>query len=131
MQMGGEFLLDTNIVIALLAEDKSVTHQLSQADAALLPSPVVGELYFGARHSSRIKENLEKVSELTTAFSVVECGIQTAWHYGQIKQQLRSKGTPIPENDIWIAALAVEYGLILVSRDQHFSYIEGLSWNRW
>ena len=49
--------------------------------------------------------------------------VETARHYGIIKSQLKKKGRPIPENDVWIAAIAKEYDLTLVTRDDHFSYI--------
>ncbi|TDA70360.1 MAG: type II toxin-antitoxin system VapC family toxin [Clostridia bacterium] len=55
----------------------------------------------------------------------------TAYYYGQVKAQLKVKGHPIPENDIWIAAAALQHGLTLVSRDTHFKPIEGLSLEAW
>ena len=55
------------------------------------------------------------------------CDFDTARLYGRIKAELRRKGKPIPENDIWIAAAAIQYGLTLVTRDRHFDFIDGLS----
>jgi tRNA(fMet)-specific endonuclease VapC len=55
----------------------------------------------------------------------------TAKHYAQIRHVLRVKGRPIPENDIWIAAVAIQYGLILLTRDAHFQAVDGLSLKSW
>jgi tRNA(fMet)-specific endonuclease VapC len=59
------------------------------------------------------------------------CDEQTARQYGRISQQLRKKGRPIPQNDMWIAALALQHGLTLVTRDAHFSHIDGLLLQDW
>jgi len=59
------------------------------------------------------------------------CDIETATHYARIKNDLRLKGKPIPENDIWIAALALQHGLILATRDAHFGEVDGLTVVRW
>ena len=63
--------------------------------------------------------------------SVLFCDLTTAQHYGQTKNALRAKGRPIPENDLWIAAIALQYGLVLVTRDDHFSLIDGLLLANW
>ena len=62
---------------------------------------------------------------------VLVCDPGTAWEYARIKIDLRSKGRPIPENDIWIAATARQHGLTLVTRDQHFSAVDGLKCDAW
>jgi len=62
---------------------------------------------------------------------VLACDTETAREYGQIKNSLRAKGKPIPENDIWIAAIAIQYDLTLVTRDGHFTEIEGLATETW
>lgn len=59
------------------------------------------------------------------------CDAETAQHYGRIKQGLRRRGRPIPENDLWIAATALQHQLVLVTRDDHFYLIEGLATERW
>ncbi len=58
-------------------------------------------------------------------------GVDTALNYGQIKNELRSKGKPIPENDVWIAALAIQHGLTLLSRDPHFQNVSNLVVEAW
>ena len=129
--MSGEFLLDTNRVIALTLRDDSVLEKLQDDVTVFLPSIVLGELCFGAYRSGRVQENLARVAELATSSTVLDCDASTARHYGRIKNGLREAGRPIPENDVWIAALAQQYGLILASRDAHFDHIEDLEVQAW
>lgn len=129
--MSGRYLLDTNIVISLFAEDKHVYTKLKKAREIYLPAIVIGELYYGAYHSTRKDENLKKIDDFKTEVAILSCDEFSAKFYGQIKSQLRKKGAPIPENDLWIAAIAIQYDLILVTRDGHFKYIDGLSLEKW
>jgi tRNA(fMet)-specific endonuclease VapC len=62
---------------------------------------------------------------------VLVCDVETARHYGRVRNELRRKGRPIPENDIWIAATARQHDLILVTRDPHFDEVEGLPIEAW
>lgn len=129
--MSGRFLLDTNIVIALFAQDVAVQQQLATATEVFVPSIVLGELYYGARKSARVTTNVAQVDAFAVSSAVLVCDTATSRHYGQTKNELRAKGRPIPENDIWIAAIALQYGLTLVSRDGHFSEIDSLSIEAW
>jgi tRNA(fMet)-specific endonuclease VapC len=129
--MSGRYLLDTNIVIALFAREAAVLEQLSNAEATLIPSIAVGELYYGARKSARWEANLARLDALVSTVPILPCDTLTARRYGQIKDQLRRQGQPIPENDIWIAALALEHALTLVTRDAHLSQVMGLSVVAW
>jgi tRNA(fMet)-specific endonuclease VapC len=72
------------------------------------------------------KKNIEKLEEFIVSSSVLESDINTAKEYGIIKNELRRKGKPIPENDIWIAAFAKQYNLILVTFDVHFKEISSI-----
>lgn len=125
------FLLDTNIVIALFAQEPDVLQKLSQAREVFLSSIVLGELYYGAAKSARSQANSERVTELAARSAVLVCDTETAQVYGQIKNQLRAKGKPLPENDIWVAAVALQHDLILVSRDAHFQEVETLTTVAW
>ncbi|MBD2777963.1 type II toxin-antitoxin system VapC family toxin [Iningainema tapete] len=129
--MSGRFLLDTNIVIALFEEDVSVQEKLAQANQVFISSTVVGELYYGAYRSRRVAANIARIEEFTNSNTVLPCDLVTSQFYGQIKNFLKLKGRPIPENDIWIAAIAQQYKLILVSRDQHFMEIDRLTVETW
>lgn len=121
------FLIDTNIVIAIFAQEAGVLQRLQQALFYFLPSIVLGELYYGARKSGRVEANVQRVEDFVAHNAVLDCDAETARHYGLIREALRAKGKPIPENDIWIAALALQHDLTLVSRDAHFNEIDGLS----
>lgn len=129
--MSGSYLLDANIVIALFASDTAVTERLSHAAEVFIPSIVIGELFYGARKSSRITENATRIDEFVRSNAVLSCDVETARRYGEIKDGLRQKGRPIPENDIWIAALALQHTLVLVSRDAHFREVENLELEVW
>lgn len=129
--MNGEYLVDTNIIIALFAGESSVLEKIRNAPGIHIPSIVLGELYYGAFNSTKVNDNIEIIRKFSQEASVLSCNILTASHYGEIKSQLKAKGHPIPENDIWIAALSVQYNLILVTRDSHFRYISTLKTLKW
>ncbi len=129
--MSGKYLLDTNIVIALFAEDPSVQKHIAKAGEIFIPAPVIGELFFGAFKSERPKANSARIENFAASNTVLACDIGTSREYGRIKNILHKKGFPIPENDIWIAALAMEHGLTLVSRDEHFKKIDKLKRTTW
>ena len=129
--MSGRYLLDTNIIIALFADEAIVKNNLSQADEVFIPSIAIGELCYGARKSRRTQANLAIVDELVVNSTVLECDAETARQYGEIKNDLRLKGRPLPENDIWIAAIAFQHNLILVTRDAHFQEIMNLQTATW
>ena len=117
--MTGRFLPDTNIVIALFAADAVVLREFADADVIALSSVVLGELYYGARKSLRAAENVARIDAFADGNLVLSCDAGTARQYGVIKEALRAKGRMIPENDIWLAATALQYGLILATRDEH------------
>ena len=131
MPQSGKYLLDTNIVIAMFADAEELQERRQIADKVFLPSPVVGELCYGARKSSRPIENLTRVNRLIQDFRVIPCNLETARWYGIIKDNLRRRGRLIPDNDIWIAAIAMQRGLILVTRDAHFDEVESLQTEYW
>jgi len=76
--MGGRYLLDTNILIALFANDTRVKQELSQADEVFIPSIAIGELCFGARKSVHVEDNLKQIDDLGAKSNVLSCDIQTA-----------------------------------------------------
>jgi len=129
--MSGRYLLDTNIIIGLFASEASIINNLAQAEEVFIPSIALGELYFGARKSGRSQKNLERIDEFVSNVTVIECNAITASHYGDGKNKLRMKGRPLPENDVWIAALALQYELTLVTRDAHFQQVDNLETAFW
>lgn len=124
-------ILDTNALSAFLDGDKLVVELLSGAPDLYLPVIVLGEYQFGLK-ASRLKKTREPQ---LLAFSRV-CNIlpileSTVGCYATIRDSLRKAGTPIPENDIWISALALEYQLPVVTRDSHFLNVKQIDVRSW
>lgn len=124
--MSGKVLVDTNVVIALFAGDPDASSYLEKCSELFLCVPVLGELWYGALASTRVKENLQRVEGFAKTVMVLGCDPGTTICYGEMKFALRKKGRPIPDNDMWIAAVAQQHRLKLVSRDSHFTHIDGL-----
>jgi tRNA(fMet)-specific endonuclease VapC len=127
----GKYILDTNIIIALFKNDESVKKHLLELNEIFIPSIVLGELYYGAFNSKLINDNIQKIDELRKVSSVLLCDQYTSLEYGKIKAELKSKGKPMPENDIWIASITKQHNLILVTRDDHFFNVEEVKITRW
>lgn len=121
-------LLDTNAYVALLQGHRGVLSLISQTDRVALSTVVLGELLFGFRNGSRFQDNLRRLQSFLAEPEVVTLPVSltTADHYGIIAASLRSQGTPIPVNDIWIAAHAKQSGAALLTFDSHFQKVEGL-----
>lgn len=94
MPATGRVLLDTNILIALLAEEPAVVRDVQNAETVHVPAIALGELY-GALKSARAALNVERVAALAAKSAVLACDATTAATYGEIKATLRAKGTPI------------------------------------
>lgn len=122
--MSGRYLLDTNIIIDLFNGDDVVTKKILTCSEVFVPNIVIGELYYGSYGSKKTKSNLKRLEEFIVSSTVINTTVETARIYGHIKNELKKKGTPIPENDIWIAALAKQYSLKLLTRDRHFESID-------
>ena len=131
MNQNGKYLLDTNIVIALFSEEITVQEKVRNAAVVALAPPIIGELCYGAQKSDKVSENLYRINRFVQQNAFFPCDLETAQLYGTIRDQLRRKGRPIPDNDIWIAAIARQRGLILVTRDAHFDEVESLQIERW
>jgi len=129
--MNGRYLLDTNIVIALFGGEQSVVDKLATAPEVFIPSIVLGELYYGVQRSTRVAQNHTRVDAFAAESVVLSCNANTALWYGLVKNDLRLKGRPIPENDVWIAALARQHDLTVVSRDGHFAEVPDLEIVAW
>src|SRR5690606_14232795 len=106
--------------------DPDIEFQLGRADVVFVPAIVLGELFYGSYKSTRVEENLGRIEAFATQSAIMNCDTDTARHYGRLKDSLRRKGKPLPENDIWIAALAVQHEMKLVSRDAHFTEVDEL-----
>jgi tRNA(fMet)-specific endonuclease VapC len=129
--MNERFLLDTNAAIAYMAQETSLLVLIENADAVFVPSIVLGELFYGAEKSGRIEANRVEVETFAMSGAVLNCDAGSARQYGRIRQMLRSKGKPIPQNDTWIAVLALQHNLILLTKDHHFNEVDGLLVQGW
>lgn len=129
--IGNSVLLDTNIISALLTGDVAIADNIDAVQEAFIPVIVLGELHYGAQYSANIQKNTNNINKLIERYGILKADEQTAEVYGVLKASLRRKGKPIPENDIWIAAIAYQHDLTLITRDKHFSEIDELKIIAW
>jgi len=129
--MNGKYLLDTNVIIDLINNNRNIKLSFDNNKEIIIPSIVIGELYFGAYNSKDISKNINTIINLIIDNNIINCSVETAEIYGKVKSELRLKGRPIPENDIWIASIAIQNNLILVSKDKHFNEIDDLKLEVW
>ena len=120
--------IDTNIYSAFKNGNQQITDILENADEVLIPVTVLGELYSGFQIGSLMEKNLNELDEFLSkpGISIISINKEIAFRYGFITKELRKKGTPIPTNDIWIAASTMDTGSILLSSDKHFKEVPGL-----
>lgn len=118
-------LIDSHRFIDFCAGDEATVERFEQAALLVVPFVVLAEIRVGAQLARRGETQVRVLTELLNQPGVrtVHSTDGTAHHYAAIYAQLRRKGTPIPTNDIWIAALALEHNLVLYSRDAHFDHI--------
>jgi tRNA(fMet)-specific endonuclease VapC len=118
-------LLDTSAYSALQRGDRGILTLLQRSECVAVPVIVLGELHSGFRAGARRAENEELLTRFLGKSSVRILSVthDTALHYAEIDVFLRSKGRPIPRNDVWIAALAIEHGMLLLTLDAHFQEI--------
>jgi len=115
-------LLDTSAYASLMRGDAEILELLSQATQLFVPSIVLGELHSGFRRGSRMVENERQLRAFLgkPSVTVLDVTAETANRYAEVDVYLWNKGRPIPRNDVWIAALALENGCVLITRDAHF-----------
>jgi tRNA(fMet)-specific endonuclease VapC len=123
---GEAIALDTTAAIGFLAGETGWVALVRAAGRAFLPVVVVGELRFGALNSTRRDANIAAIEALITHCVVLPADDHTAAEYAQVRLGLKTRGRPIPENDVWIAALCCQHRVPLATRDAHFQHVEGL-----
>ena len=131
MPATGDVLLDTSVVVRYFRKDAAIHQQLQNFANLCLPLTALGELHCGAHLSANPTKTLAEIGSFLAAVTLLPTTIATAERYGRIRAALARAGTPIPENDIWIAAIAQEHGLPLAAHDQHFNQIAGLQVFQW
>lgn len=124
-------ILDTNAVSALFAGDPALGSVLAGEPRLHVPVVVIGEYRYGLARSNRRRSLARLLETLIAESRVLEIDRETAERYAEVRDELRRKGTPIPENDVWIAALARQHELTVVTRDEHFDQIPGLERRSW
>ena len=123
-----KILPDTNVLTRFFAGDEKALSALAEADAVLLSVFVLGELYAGFRAGKKEKQNKDIIKRLIekSTVTVLDATHETAEVYAQVKSALKKAGRPIPINDVWIAAQALETGAVLLTHDRHFQAVPGL-----
>lgn len=124
-------VLDSSVVVPHLRGELDITVHASSEVVCFLPVVVLGELYRGVLKSNRRREGEEKLDTFLRTVKLLRSDVDTAYRYALISDQLRINGTPLPENDVWIAATALQFGMPLATRDAHFSQVSDLQLLRW
>lgn len=130
--MALKLLLDTSAYVGFKRNNVDLVEMIAGAELILFSAVVLGELLFGFRSGTRFKKNLAELKSFleNDAVEIVSIGKITADRYSRIATHLRRQGTPIPTNDIWIAAQTMEHGAELITTDRHFEKINGLVFSR-
>lgn len=125
-------LLDSSAYTQLARGHHTVADLVRRSHEVVLSAIVVGELLYGYRYGSRTALNVRELDEFLANPYVTFAPVSrvTADRYARVAAALRSKGRPLPTNDIWIAAHAMETGTDLISADRHFEHVDGLTWIR-
>jgi len=123
-----KILIDTNAYSLYRKEHSPIIRKIAESESVLVSPVVLGEILFGFRRGSRFEHNMSLLTRFLEheAVEVVPIAEVTADRYARIVLQLRRQGTPIPTNDIWIAAQAMEHGAELLTADSRFERINGL-----
>ena len=121
-------LLDTSAYVGFKVGVKEVVEIIATAQRIFFSPVVLGELMFGFRNGTRFKQNMEELDQFLQhdAVELIQIGRTTADRYSRIASYLKMQGTPIPTNDIWIAAQTMECGAELITSDKHFEKVAGL-----
>ena len=124
-------ILDTNALSAFADGVAPVVQKIAAADELHIPAIVLGEFRFGIATSRRRREYEAWVTRGRAFWNVLPVVEETATHYAAIRQQLKRAGAPLPANDVWIAALAQQHDLPILSRDAHFDAVSTLTRLSW
>ena len=127
-----KIMLDTSAYVGFKRNNPELVEIIVRAELILISAVVLGELLFGFRNGTRFKKNLAELNRFLEhdLVETAPVGKTSADRYSRIAAQLRRQGTPIPTNDIWIAAQAMEHGAELITTDEHFDKIIGLVYSR-
>lgn len=124
-------ILDTNAVSAFFDGVPEVVNEVEQAVRLFVPAIVIGEYLYGLLSSRERAEREVRFRGFCASCQTLRIDEDTAEYYSSVRHRLRLVGRPIPENDIWIAALARQYGQRILSNDRHFDVVNGVSRTGW
>lgn len=118
--------LDTNIVIDIFNNKQNIIALLNNYQTIYLPVTVCGELLFGAKNSAKNQENEQKCHAFISSCNLLNINELIAEEYAKTRNELKKKGRPIPENDIWIAATCIVNNIPLLTFDSDFNHVNDL-----
>lgn len=124
-------ILDTNALSAIAEGDRAAAHEFAKAERVAVPVIVLGEYLYGIAQSRRKDEYVQWLEDFFLVSKVLDVNHDTAVEYAAIRDQLRKAGSPIPSNDLWIAALCRQHAMPLLSRDRHFDLVHGVQRIAW
>ena len=124
-------IVDTNALSAIADGQPGIRAVLQKATLVAIPVIVLGEYIFGVSQSTHRSHYQKWLGENLPGFRIFNITDETANHYAGLRLQLRRAGTPIPSNDLWIAALCREHNLPVLSRNRHFDRIERIRRLEW
>lgn len=121
-------IIDTNFYAAFKRNETDAVNLLRRVEYIGVNTVILGELLAGFRCGNREKQNREELDQFldATRVELISLDEETAEFYAQVFAELRQLGRPIPSNDLWLAASALQHGLALATYDDHFSQITGL-----
>ena len=124
-------ILDTNALSAFADGDRDLRRLVQNDDELALPVVVLGEYLFAVGQSRHRARYEQWIAGLLPSLDLLLIEEHTARHYAAIRRELKAAGAPIPSNDVWIAALARQHRLPVVSRDRHFEAVKGIRLETW
>ncbi|BCW94958.1 MAG: PIN domain-containing protein [Fimbriimonadales bacterium] len=122
--MNGKYLADTSVLVELIRG--SLQLAFPPETELIVCVIAVGELYYGALISGRPEHNLQQLKQFLSSYPILHTDESVAAVYAELKRALKQGGTPIPENDLWMAAFATTHQLPLLTRDSHFQHVAKL-----
>ena len=126
-----QILLDSSVIIRHLRNPSAMVQKLISYGELFVPEIALGELYSRTLRSANAERNLRKVKDFMAGATLALTNQDTPFIYAQVAAQLPSAGKPIPQNDMWIAALALQMELPVATLDQHYTFIPTLKVALW
>lgn len=124
-------ILDTNGLSALVEGEPSLEPVLRKAEHLAIPAIVLGEYRYGFWHSRNRQDYQQWLQQYLPYFRILDIEDRTTIPYAAVRTELKRAGTPIPSNDVWIAALCRQHSLPIISRDHHFDLVPGIKRIEW